>query len=88
MFGKVVIATFLPDHDGAQRKNYKAPPGGFLTRHHFEWVLQQHREMFEPAYPGIKFREVQTGPNAFSFIHPEVDKRAKRDNHAKQERVA
>jgi hypothetical protein len=73
MFGKVTIRTFLPDGKGGHPRNYKAPAGAYLTKYHFPAILQQHRAMFEKAMPGVTFREVQTGPNTFSFIHPALD---------------
>ena len=72
MFNRVVISTALPNGK-MHRLYYHAPVGGAIVPWTFPMILKQHRDKL--AGLGVTFREVQTGPNSFMFVHPDRDKK-------------
>jgi hypothetical protein len=74
VFTKFVVSTFLPDKKRVQRLTYVPPKGAILTEALFPLYLKDHRALLEKAAPGVRFREVRTGVNSYSFIHPALDK--------------
>jgi hypothetical protein len=73
-FTQFVVTTFLPDRKKLDRMYYRPPKGAILTEALFPLYLKDHRALLEKAAPGVRFREVRTGVNSYSFIHPALDK--------------
>lgn len=77
MYARCVITTFLAD-GRPHRKNYKAPPGALLGERNVQDFVVEHLKMLAEGEPGTLYRIVNSGPAQFSFIHPAVDKVARR----------
>jgi hypothetical protein len=68
LYRRVFVTVFMPGNKKKVASIHRAPPGKGFNAENIEGVLEQWATKIEADFPGIEYKLVPLGPNAFNFV--------------------